>query len=99
MTAPSLSHSRTNAHLFAEFVQKYNGSVYSLSSILTESLVKAEEITIHTFTELHKSFQQDQFNPQLGPTKLTNDVFGNALLSWKAIRPHPRFCSEVYAKK
>ncbi|KGE19533.1 sigma-70 family RNA polymerase sigma factor [Paenibacillus wynnii] len=67
MTAPSLSHSRTNAHLFAEFVQKYTGSVYSLSSILTESSVKAEEVSIHTFAELHKSFRQDRFNPQLGP--------------------------------
>lgn len=50
---------------FAECVQKYTNEVYVLSSMLLEQSNEADKITIRTFTELHKIYRQDDFDPQL----------------------------------
>lgn len=52
---------------FTEYVQKYSGTVLTLSSLLLEASTDAEQITISTFAELYKPYRRAELNPQLFP--------------------------------
>lgn len=50
---------------FVECIQKYTNEVFILSSMLLQQSSEAEKVTIRTFTELHKIYHQDDFDPRL----------------------------------
>lgn len=75
----------TYSPIFAEHVKKYANEIYALSSMLVEPSTEAEMITINTFTELHKIYRNNDFDPQL--------------FSIEAYRSCIRQCADYYARR
>lgn len=63
-TSPLLRKLHSNNKMYVKYVHKYANSIYSLSYVMLEDSVAAEEVTTCTFLELYEPFSQADWNPR-----------------------------------